>query len=104
MAMIIMVIRMGMRTVAAPEHYTDFAAVVDGEPPEAIFETGTASISCSSTFAGEIDVRIEADYSVTAVEQLMMVMVMMMVMMDGNDDGNDNDDDDGNVDGKGGWY
>ena len=64
--------------VAAPEHYTDFAAVVDGEPPEAIFETGTASISCSSTFAGEIDVRIEADYSVTAVEQLMMVMVMIM--------------------------
>ena len=76
-----MVIRMGMWTVAAPEHYTDFAAVVDGEPPEAIFETGTASISCSSTFAGEIDVRIEADYSVTAVEQLMMVMVMWMVMM-----------------------
>ena len=67
--------------VAAPEHYTDFAAVVDGEPPEAIFEMGTASISCSSTFAGEIDVRIEADYSVTAVEQLMMVMVMLMVMV-----------------------
>ena len=64
--------------VAAPEHYTDFAAVVDGEPPEAIFEMGTASISCSSTFAGEIDVRIEADYSVTAVEQLMMVMVMIL--------------------------
>ena len=47
-----------MRIVAAPEHYTDFAAVVDGEPPEAIFETGTASISCSSTFAGNFDFRI----------------------------------------------
>ena len=58
MAMIIMVIRMRMRIVAAPEHYTDFAAVVDGEPPEAIFETGTASISCSSTFAGNFDFRI----------------------------------------------
>ena len=58
MAMIIMVIRMGMRTVAAPEHYTDFAAVVDGEPPEAIFETGTASISCSSKFAGDFHFRI----------------------------------------------
>ena len=43
---------------AAPEHYTDFAAVVDGEPPTAIFETGTASISCSSTFAGDFDFRI----------------------------------------------
>ena len=58
MAMIIMVMRMGMRIVTAPEHYTDFAAVVDGEPPGAIFETGTASISCSSTFAGDFDLRI----------------------------------------------
>ena len=33
----------------------------------------------------------EADYSVTAMEQLMM---MMMVIMDGNVDGNDDDNDD----------
>ena len=46
------------RMLAAPEHYTDFAAVVDGEPPEATFETGTASISCLSTFAGDFDFRI----------------------------------------------
>ena len=43
---------------AAPEHYTDFAAVVDDEPPEAIFEMETASISCSSKFAGNFDFKI----------------------------------------------